>query len=1188
MRLTSLEIKGFKSFADKTIIHINQDITGVVGPNGSGKSNVVDAIRWVLGEQRTSQLRSEKMDNLIFNGSKHRKPSGFAEVILNFENNKGLLSSDYNQISISRILHRSGESEYRLNGVSCRLKDITNLFLDTGISNDSYAIIELGMIDEILNDREHSRRKLFEQAAGIAKFKYRKKETLGKLNATDADLSRVEDLLFEIGNNLKTLEAQAKKAEKYYAFKEEYKLNTLELSKFQVQRYVTSFKELKEKIETQTAQTQTLVHRIEKIENELESEKQQLLSKEAHLSERQKMLNNLLNESLQRENQKNIIEEKIKFLQEKIVNIGTQVENAKFQIQQLENKKSENQIRVTNQAELVIQLEQEVKLCNENLEGLRNNHQDLKNHVEKLLKERVETEKKVYELEKKISVSLNQKENLLKIVEQNKTEISGKALKLSELKAEYDIVEENKIKAVKELDMLKKQEDDWQKNIDEATSKIEQLKLNLANTNRSLDAKSNAFNLNKSLIENLEGFPESIRFLKKSAKNIKTNNAPLLSDIFYCQEKYRIAIENYLEPFLNYFILENSHSATEAIEILSDAGKGRAHFFILDNFKTFTPKPANKNPHAIRAIDLIEVDAQYKPLADFLLENVWIIEDVNFKEICIQLQQFDFFSDAILLSVNGKYVKSPFSFSGGAIGLFEGMRIGRVKNQEKLQKEIEKLEKQKNEVEQILKQASTHLELLRTQTLKNKINEQNLLLNAINNKATSIVAGIENLQNFVNENQQKNIEISERINNLEKELEAAQIHYNEAKTNAQHFHDKYAVLQNEFDQATSQLNTNATLYNEKNIYFYQQQNLLHQLQQEASFLNQQTQEIDQRNSRNDEEIKTAQKKLIEHKNQILSITKEIQSLFEQRNDFSTALSSAEKNYYDARKKITDQEDALRKEQKAKQQTDLLELELREKNTELKILLNALKERLSIEFNIGINDIIDQAPNLDFNEEELKQKVQQLKEKIERFGEVNPMAMEAYNEMKERNDFIFTQRDDLLKAKHALLNTMNELENSAKDKFLDAFSQARQNFIKVFRSLFTEEDNCDIRLADPSQPLDSKIEIIAQPKGKKPQVIDQLSGGEKTLTALAILFALYLLKPAPFCILDEVDAPLDDANIGKFNKMIREFSTNSQFILITHNKNTMAEVDVIYGVTMQEMGISKVVSVDFKDLKLAEV
>jgi len=1183
LRLTTLDIRGFKSFADKTTIHINQDITGVVGPNGSGKSNVVDSIRWVLGEQRTSQLRSEKMDNLIFNGSRNRKPAGMAEVSLTFDNNKGLLPSEYSTVTISRVLHRSGESEYRLNNVTCRLKDITNLFLDTGVSNDSYAIIELGMIDEILNDRDNSRRKLFEQAAGISKFKTRKKETLNKLSATDADLARVEDLLFEIGNNLKTLELQAKKAEKYYKMKEEYKELTLELSKFQVQRYVASFKDLKEQTEEQDKRAQEIEKRIAELDAELEKEKVSLLEKEKSLTERQKKLNEILSAISQRENNRNIAVEQVKYLKEKQQNIRTQIENAGLQLNNVTAQLNSTKDRIAKQQATVEQLKTEVGELNSNVSGFRGNHDNLKKEVDTLIKERADSDRKLYELEKKISVSKNQKDNLLRIAEQHKSENEAREIKLSELKGEYQTYDAEKNKVAQQLDELNKQEAEWTKKLEALQQDMEQLKQTLASENRLLDAKTNEYNLNKSLIDNLEGFPESIKFLKKNAKSNKTKEAPLLSDVIYCKEEYRVAIENYLEPYLNFFVLDDVESALESVHLLSDSGKGRANFFLLSEFASYTAKTPLMAEGMLPATELVEVEDQYRKLAAFLLDNAYVVADDAFREGDVFAKYNINKNASVLLSKSGKYARSGYAMSGGAVGLFEGMRIGRAKNLEKLQKEMEQLEEQKKKTESVLQAKQQENNLVRNQTVRGQISAVQQQLNQITNRLSSLTATIENTQAFVTENIQKNNEISERITNIDQELSTAEAHLNDTQEARKTLDEKYFAVQKDFQEAADQLNINATKYNERNIYFYQQQNLLSQLQQEQQYTEKQIEEINQRTTRNNEEITLADEKLIEQEIVIEGLEKELQEVVANRAEFESSLSEAEKIYYEARALITEKEDTLKQEQRLKQQTDLITNEMREKNTELKILLSNLKERLSVEFNIGINDIIEQEPNAEFTEDDLKQKVQQIKEKLERFGEVNPMAMEAYKEMKERSDFITAQRNDLLEAKNSLLATMTEIETNAKDKFMDAFAQARENFIKVFRSLFTEEDNCDLRLADPSNPLESKIEILAQPKGKRPQVIDQLSGGEKTLTALAILFALYLLKPAPFCILDEVDAPLDDANIGKFNKMIREFSTNSQFVLVTHNKNTMSAVDVIYGVTMQEPGVSKVVPVDFRDL-----
>ncbi|GIV35212.1 MAG: chromosome partition protein Smc [Chitinophagales bacterium] len=1175
MRLTTLSIKGFKSFAEKTSIHFNQNITGVVGPNGSGKSNIVDAIRWVLGEQKTSSLRSEKMDNLIFNGAKQRKPSGMAEVSLTFENNKGLIPSEFKEITITRILHRNGESEYKLNNVSCRLKDITNLFIDTGIASDSYAIIELKMIDEILNDRDNSRRRLFEQAAGISKYKIRKKETLNKLALTDADLARVEDLLFEIENNLKQLEAQARKTKRYQALKEEYKTLSLELARMQVARHRESTASLEQEKTRLSDQKLALETHIQKLEAEIAALKNALLEKEKHLTARQKELNDLINSITRKESDKNLTLEQTRFLQERMTQLRKQIADAEAQIANHTARLEQlNEKRLAQKALLeafVRELEEKQK----EVSGARQQNDQLKAELDALRQSNQQLDKQVHDLEKKIAINEAEKNNLLSAIAQNKGKNEELQSQTARLQQEADELKAYIDHKKAELDQLQHEETLLQEEIVRMENALQEAQQTLSAESRKLDSKKNEYNLNKSLVDNLEGFPESIKFLKK--KSDKAKQAPLLSDILYCDEKYRAAIENYLEPFLNYFILDNPEAARESIDLLSEASMGRANFFILSKFDNYQHHPRLNIPHAIPAMEVIEIESKYLNLAAFLLDNVYLIPESDFHNIAVEDEK------VVILSYSGKYARTWFSLSGGSLGLFEGMRLGRIKNLEKLKEEIQKLESRVKELEANSQEIRNTLAALKASSKQNMIQSIREELANTGQKLVSLLTRIENFQGFITENSTKNQNIQNRIDSLETENHQLQSQLSQLLAMRAKAGSDFDQLSQRYNKASETLAASAGAYNEKNIEFHRQQNLLNSLEQEAGFAERQIGELKARIEQARQEIILDEEKCKIHQQQAEQLTAELIAAYTEKENFEKTLSQAETQYYETRGNLNEHEEQIKTLQKNRAQLDMLLNEIKEKETDLRIEINTIRERLAAEFHVNLEDITDQPADPALVEEEVREKALKIKTRLENFGEINPMAVEAYEEMQKRYAFINSQKNDLTEAKKSLMDTINEIEETAKQQFMDAFEKVRENFQNIFRTLFSEEDTCDMILLDPQNPLESDIDIIAKPKGKRPQTINQLSGGEKSLTALAILFALYLLKPAPFCILDEVDAPLDDANIEKFNKTIRHFSKDSQFILVTHNKQTMSAVDVIYGVTMPEAGVSKVVPVDFRSL-----
>ena len=842
MKLSKIEIKGFKSFGDKTIINFNDGVTGVVGPNGCGKSNVVDAIRWVLGEQKTTLLRSDKMENIIFNGSKSRKKLNLAEVSITFDNTKNLIPTEYSNVSITRKYFRSGESEYFLNDIKCRLKDITNLFLDTGITSNNYAIIELSMVDNILNDKDNSRMKLFEEASGISKFKKRKKETLNKIDYTDKDLERVDDLIYEIEKNLRSLKRQSEQTKKFYELKDKYKKLSINLAIKTTEEKTIRLNKLKKDLKKIEVNDVKLSSGIAKKNANLESLKSSLISFEKELMKKQKIVNDKLERIRKHEENKKIKKEKLKFL-----------------------------------------------------------------------------EIKSDELNKKIKLDEESNSRSLFSIESIKKEI---------------LQEENSLqKLSKKLNKTKEEFSKFEKEIDN--------------------------------------------------KQIKTSS---LDEI---NEKFRS---------INF------------------------------NLKSIQEK---KN----QIISLIQ------------------IEEMNKKEIILKLNSFEKKIDEILSNVN--FIEKSFSNEN---------------------KELIKLNKQF------------------TKKSKDLSNEE-ILFNKIKNKINSLTNELDYKSSTYDYN-------LKQIKNNKKEL----------------------------------LNTKDQIKNSKNITS-DKDNLL----------------ID---------------------------------LYNQKDKLEIELNNYENDYQKTRDEIDKIDDEIKLNRDKKEQNLLLINEHKNEIHDLELDLNSVSERIKVEFELNILDLkLDEGVFENKSIEIVENIILKTKEKIDKIGQINPLALETYNEMKERHEFITKEKNDLLEAKESLLKTITEIDKNATETFLDSFEKIKKYFKDVFRSLFIEDDDCDLILSDHNSPLESSIDILAKPKGKKPISINQLSGGEKTLTATSLLFAIYLLKPAPFCIFDEVDAPLDDNNIDKFNRIIKKFSKDSQFIIVTHNKRTMMNTDIIYGITMPEQGVSKVVPVDLRNLNL---
>lgn len=1178
MLLSKLEIKGFKSFGDKMIINFDKGITGVVGPNGCGKSNVVDAIRWVLGEQKSRMLRSDKMENVIFNGTKNRKPSNLAEVSLTFENTKNLLPTEYTHVTITRRYYRSGDSEYQINGVTCRLKDITNLFMDTGINSNSYAIIELKMIDELLNDKNNSRRDLFEEAAGISKFKNRKKETLRKLEDTDGDLARVEDLLFEIEKNLKSLEKQARQAAKYFEIKKEYRLASINLAKKSIEKYTRSLSESNKKIVEESDKKLSIQTQIVDQEAFLTQSKSDLIIKEKLLASRQKALNEHVNKIRTFESEKKIKNERLRFLEDRSQQLRVQIDSdrksndrAGFSLRSL-NQEKESAEKLLAEKEVIIS---ELRSAYDAQREIQSEKLLIQKSKAQLFEQQKE---QVYQLSKELEIKQIQLSTLKQELERTSYDDSSQEASLVDFEEKLVLLKTELDAAQSAFEAMKAKQEDLDQKIEEANRVIELIREELTQSSRKLDSKQNEFNLTKSLVENLEGFPEAIKFLKKNPSWGK--DIPLLSDLLTTDESYRVTIENYLESYMNYYVVETESQAIAAIQLLSDSAKGKANFFILEQFERFEPSQTKLFSNAIAATEIIEFDLKYSRLINFILDNVYIVKGDR--------KDFPEDPDAIFISESGKFTKRKFSLTGGSVGLFEGKRIGRAKNLEKLDKEIKDLNKKVSSTRNNLDKKLSELIKLKEINYRKSLEEQQKQISELNQNYVSVRTKKEQLAELLSSNANKREDIFERIAELEESLTTIQPKLSEQKTSFESLSEEVEELNQVLEEESTLLAEKSQAFNQENIHYHQQVNRVSSLTQEIEF-----KESAYVNSK--DRIGKSQAELAQLDQEIKNLldTNEIKDdelieLYSEKEGIEAGVQEAEKDYYAHRGQIDEIDQKIRSLQKSKEAHDELIHSLENSINEIKLKMTGMKERLSVEFELDLDQLIIENPELDeefkdFEEEELRSLITKHKEKLDRIGPINPMAMEAFDEIKERYDFISGQKEDLEKAKDSLLNTIAEIDQVAKETFLDAFEKIKENFIKVFRSLFTEQDDCDLTLVDPDNPLESKIEIMAKPKGKRPLTINQLSGGEKTLTATSLLFSIYLLKPAPFCIFDEVDAPLDDANIDKFNTIIQKFSHESQFIIVTHNKRTMASTDIIYGITMIEAGVSRVVPVDLREL-----
>lgn len=1172
MRLKSLEIKGFKSFADKTTISFDEGVTGIIGPNGCGKSNIIDSIRWVIGEQKISALRSENLDALVFNGSKTRSPSGLAEVSLTFENTKNLLPTEFSTVTVTRKFFKNGESEYRLNDVQCRLKDIHNLFLDTGVSNDSYAIIELGMVDDIIKDKENSRRRMLEQAAGITIYKTRKKEAKTKLDATDQDLARIEDLLFEINNQLKSLENQAKKAEKYYEIKKDYKEVVVELAKASLEGFNLTYKELNEQHDTHTNNRVALEAEIATQEASLEQEKVGFIEKEKTLQNMQHSFNEMLQQLRSKENEKNLAAQQLKFLQEKENNLKDFLQKSQGQLKGIEDSILFSQTQVREEESKSAEIKSRLEKAKTDVEDQRKIFDEKRTTVDTLRSKFQNVQRLQFDAEKKVAVADTSIQNLQRTQFQLTDEKQNRESQIQQLHLELNNKETDLQNKQIDLQQLQQQHEQAKEQILTTQGELEKLRNTLNEETRKYDAKRNEHDLLKSLIDSMEGYPESVKFLHNNPQWL--SNVPILSDIIYVQEEYRTAVENVLEPYLNYYVVNSLKDGLQAVHLLDTNKKGKANFFILDKLNNENIAPPQQPQNTIAAVSVIEVDEQYKKLAEHLLANVFIAENDEALENS---------NGAIVLEKTGKYVKGKFTLTGGSVGLFEGKKIGRAKNLEKLHDEIVLQEAVVNSIKKEIQLKHNEVIGYNEQLKEKAIKQAEQEINQLTNLVFATKNKIENLQLTQTQSQQRVEDIEQRLNDeraaiadTRDELQNLNEQLNAIQEERKIVEQDYAVAENNYNNATQQ-------FNENNLSLTKQQSKISAIKQELEFKQKQLSDLHTQIQDSEKQLGEAAQNILQSQQTLADGERLYVELMQKKEVEEKALNEADQTYYNLRNTLQDKESELRLKIKSKENIEHILSEIKDKLNELKLQLAGMKERLHVEFKIDLDDIITQPRTTETALEELQAQSDRMRKRLDNMGEVNPTAIEAFTEMKKRYEFILEQKNDLINAKENLLQTIQEVEATANKQFLETFHKVRENFQTVFKALFTEEDTADMVLDNPENLAETGIDIVAKPKGKRPSSITQLSGGEKTLTATALLFAIYLIKPAPFCILDEVDAPLDDVNVDKFTHMIKRFSENSQFIIITHNKQTMSAVDVIYGVTMQEPGVSKLVPVDFRSL-----
>jgi chromosome segregation protein len=1170
MYLSKLEIVGFKSFAHKTILRFNDGITAVVGPNGCGKSNIIDAIRWAIGEQKASVLRSDKMENVIFNGAGKRRPLGMAEVSITIENTKGILPTEYSEVTITRRLFRNGDSEYLLNKVQCRLRDIVDLFMDTGMGANAYSVIELKMIETILSDRAEERRRLFEEAAGVTKYKARRKEALRKLETTQQDLLRINDIVKEVGKKVSSLERQAKRAEEYQQLDTERKQLEIELLEREYSATMTRIPPLearllearskKEALDAQLAEEEALLRELEQEQGEIE----------VALLEAQKDVNAISQRIAQVERQRAVAEERRRSLLGIIERAERDRAEAEGGIEALMRDREEVSRMLASIAEQIRAAESEyesaraataaaesdLNLRRREAKGSQEQVISVINRIAELRGEEERTRARIESIDQRLArfdeededarYETEQAQEAIATLEQ---EMRSAAARLEETQRQFEAAQEQKA-------LLQ--------------SEINELRTRTIELHNAIGARSSRVEFLTGLVDQ----DESVQFLVGQPAWTPAERITV-AEAVSTDEQFRLAIAAALGAAAHYLIVPNIEDAVRGMQTLADSRKGKVTFVCLDRVAAPPIEPALESIEAIGwASELCTSSPEHDALRRALLNGTLVVRTLE--EANMAVAEGAAFQ---AVTIDGILVRAGGIVRGGGQTKDEGTTIGKREQIERLSEEIDRLQEELDAINDDVARKGEEHDAINLGRLSDEIRRAQQDLGRVEQRRGQAEYEMERAEDLIEAHNRERQSMHEEMSRLEEVLRGTEPRRIALREEQEVLERNARQMAAELERAEAGYAEHVRAMNERQVTLVRMRGDERSAQAE----------LDRISRDRDNAERTIQRSQVDRER----ATDELESIDQTFGDATAQLETFRAELADAQQKrdeivrrqqqkreeVGRHSELLREERKGYEsaigQTHDLEIKINELRTKAESMVQRGREELEVEIELKEYTADDTLMG------DLRERLRQIKGRIKMLGSVNLMAYDEWREESERFEFLKAQSEDLKNAEKTLIDTIVEINETAQTKFLEVFEQVRRNFINIFTSLFAEGDEADLRLLE-GDPLEAQIEIIAKPRGKRPHSIDLLSGGEKTLTAIALLFSIYLVKPSPFCILDEVDAPLDDANIDRFVQLVRRFVSDTQFIIVTHNKRTMAAADTMYGVTQEEDGVSKIVSVRFTE------
>ncbi|WP_066717952.1 chromosome segregation protein SMC [Clostridium sp. Marseille-P299] len=1177
MYLKSIEVHGFKSFANKILFEFHNGITGIVGPNGSGKSNVADAVRWVLGEQSAKQLRGSNMQDVIFSGTEMRKPLGFAYVAITLDNSDHKLPIEYDEVTVARRVYRSGESEYLINGSHCRLKDVQELFLDTGIGKEGYSIIGQGQIDKILSGKPEERRELFDEAAGIVKFKKRKAIAEKNLEEERQNLSRITDIISEIEKQIGPLEKQSIVAREYLKRKEE-------LKKFEVNQFLIEY-------DKNNKVKQEIDHKFEIVAGDLEQTKQEYdntKNRYEKLESELEELNTVLEEVRTKKNELGLSIEKtegeIKVLEEQIASI---IQNDKQFQSRIASLQKDIEVKRQELHKYTID-KQEI---DEKLDAI-DDKQAMANETLNAIKERIIAyTKEIEECNNEIFRVLNEngtiKTNIQRyetINEQNnikKAEINQKILKTKSEEATIQIVLEERREELQrvtnDIVAIQTLNQDLEQNLGKEQVRIDNLSKEFNDNQQANMIEQAKLESLKNLTERYDGYGMSIRRVME-AKEKNDKIVGVVADIIKVEKEYETAVETALGGNIQNIVTEDESTAKALIEYLKKNKFGRATFLPLTSIKgsTLSNKEALKENGAIGiASDLIQVDDKFKNLVQFLLGRILVVDQIDNALAIARKYNYSL----RIVTLEGEQLNPGGSLSGGAYKNSSNL-LGRRREIEELEQTIQKRKNQMIELEQDIKIAREQRKSMRESLEANKVRLQELYVNQntaklqLNQEESKVEVMRQTYLEFASELKEleiQNHDLLEQMERLQTQL-LENMNYSKAKEaridecnklleeehkNEQKANEGTVALHVEFSNLEQ--SSNYALENIKRVkkdlerLLQDETNLREDAKMSMQAKLEREELVNKNTSKKDfeqAELNHSEEMILSYTEQKESMTRDHKSFLQKREELSNRLNELDK-------------ESFRLQNQGEKVNELLDSQISYMWEEYELTVSSA------------NELKDDSLEDSFN---YKKAIQELKNIIKNLGDVNVNAIEDFKNLSERFTFLTTQKEDLEAAEASLIEIINELDIEMRKQFEEKFSEIRTQFDLVFKELFGGGKGT-LELTEDEDILEAGIRIIAQPPGKKLQNMMQLSGGEKALTAISLLFAIQNLKPSPFCLLDEIEAALDDSNVKRYANYLHKLTKDTQFIIITHRRGTMAAADILYGITMQEKGVSTLVSVN---------